>query len=212
MGQYYAPTIIYPDGSFASLDGHAFDNGIKLTEHSWIGNHLVNAVYLKILNKPRRIAWIGDYSDNGYAVCGEAYTKQISPEEFLKYYDSAWPNEDEDGTLIPSSMYTPEELELINENTKGFYLVNHDRKEFLDLGGYIERCTIQEGSFAGWCVDPLPLLTACGNGRGGGDFYDGDDAIGYEDVGIWAFHELELTDAIPDGFQECTYSFLEGRA
>lgn len=209
MGQYYAPTIIYPDGSSAFLNGHAYNNGIKLTEHSWISNHLVNAVYCKIRNKPRRIAWIGDYSDTDYETCGDAYTKQISKEEFLTYYHSAWAEDEDNNNFIPPSMYSAEDFELINEKTTGMHLVNHDRKEYLDLGEYIGRCTINGGNWAGWCVDPLPLLTACGNDRGGGDFYDSPTTVGYNDVGIWAFQELELTETIPESYRGCAYSFIE---
>ena len=211
MGQYYVPTIIYPDGSAAVLNTYDYSSGMKLMEHSWIGNHLVNAVYAKIRTKPRRIAWIGDYSVDGYETCGEAYTMHFSLKEFLIYYKLAWPEEEEerDGVISPT-MYTQRELRLINEKTKAKYLVNRDLKEYLDLGTYIARCTVKEGE-DDWCVNPLPLLTACGNGRGGGDFRN-SSAIGYEHVGIWAFHELELTTDIPKGYRECLYSFVEGRA
>lgn len=209
MGQYYKPTIIYQDGSIASIYSHAYGNGSKLMEHSWIGNDFVNAVYSRILRRPRRIAWIGDYSHDEYETCEEAYTKHYSREDFMKCYNHAWGDEEENEN-IPPSKYTPKDLNLINERTKGMYLINHDRKEYLDLGSYIERCAVKEGSWEGYCVNPLPLLTACGNGRGGGDFYRNDTNIGYENVGIWAFDELELTSVIPDSYQECTYTFMEG--
>jgi len=209
MGQYYKPTIIYQDGSIASLYSHAYDSGLKLMEHSWIGNDFVNAVYSRILNKPRRIAWIGDYSADDYETCGEAYTKHFGLEDFISCYSHAWDDEDENEN-IPPSKYTQEDLNLINDETKEMYLVNHDLKEYLDLGGYIERCTVKEGNWKGYCVNPLPLLTACGNGRGGGDFHCNDTNIGHEQVGIWAFDELELTSTIPDSYQECTYTFVEG--
>lgn len=40
-----------------------------------------------------------------------------------------------------------------------------------------------------WCVNPLPVLTACGNGRGGGDYRDDDDI----NVGSWAFDLIEYS-------------------
>lgn len=207
VGQYYKPTIIYPDGSVASFDAHAYGTGMKLTEHSWISNGLVNAVYTKIFNKPRRIAWIGDYSSDDYETCGESYAKNLKFEEFIQYYNLAWNDE---GLRIPPSVCTPEELNLVNEDTEEIYLVNHDQKEYLDLGNYIERCTVQEGNWKGYCVNPLSLLTACGNGRGGGDFFQSESTIGYEHVGIWAFDMLELVDTIPAFYQECKYAFFEG--
>ena len=56
MGQYYQPIIIFPDGSSVTFDSHQYGCGIKLMEHSWIGNEFVNAVYSKILINPRRVA------------------------------------------------------------------------------------------------------------------------------------------------------------
>ncbi len=209
MGQYYKPVIIYKDGSVASLYSHQYGNGLKLMEHSWIGNDFVNAVYSKIFNKPRRIGWIGDYSNDDYESCGESYTKHLPFDQFMEYYTHAWGDEDEKET-IPPSRYEQEELGLINEKTKGMYLINHSKKEYLDLGDYIARCTVREGNWAGYCVNPLPLLTACGNGRGGGDFHQSSSNIGYEHVGIWAFDELELTSAAPNSYKECKFSFVEG--
>jgi hypothetical protein len=58
-----------------------------------------------------------------------------------------------------------------------------------------------------WCLSPLPLLTACGNGRGGGDFYK--DHIGFSDVGTWAFQLVEYTDHIPKGYQNAEICFRE---
>lgn len=37
----------------------------------------------------------------------------------------------------------------------------------------------------------MPLLTAVGNGKGGGDYY-GDRAINKEDVGLWAGDLIEI--------------------
>lgn len=78
------------------------------------------------------------------------------------------------------------------------------------MGCYIERCTVKEGNWAGYCVNPLPLLTACGNGRGGGDFHNSPNTVGYENVGIWAFDILELSKQRPDGYAEVHYTFIEG--
>ena len=44
MGQYYMPTLISEDGTVRTLYSHAYDNGLKLMEHSYIGNNFVNAV------------------------------------------------------------------------------------------------------------------------------------------------------------------------
>lgn len=209
MGQYYQPIIIFPDGSSVAFDSHQYGCGLKLMEHSWIGNDFVNAVYSRILSKPRRVAWIGDYSNDDYENCGENYTRHLSFEKFMEYYSDVW-GEQEKKEKIPPSSYSFSDLNIVNPETKKLFLVNHDQKEYLDLGRYIERCTVKEGNWAGYCVNPLPLLTACGNGRGGGDFYNSPGNIGYENVGIWAFELLELTKQRPENYTEIHYSFMEG--
>ena len=209
MGQYYQPIIIFPDGSSVTFDNHQYGCGIKLMEHSWIGNEFVNAVYSKILSNPRRVAWIGDYSNDDYETCKESYTRHLSFEEFMKYYDDVWGEQEKKEKILPSC-YNSSDLNIVNHETKNRFLVNHDQKEYLDLGCYIERCTVKEGNWAGYCVNPLPLLTACGNGRGGGDFHNSPNTVGYENVGIWAFDILELSKQRPDGYAEVHYTFIEG--
>lgn len=209
MGQYYQPIIIFPDGSSIVFDSHQYGCGLKLMEHSWIGNDFVNAVYSKILDKPRRVAWLGDYANDDYEDCKESYTQQLSFEEFMKYYNDVWGERKKEET-IPPSHYTFTDLNIVNHETKNLFLVNHDKKEYLDLGSYIERCTVKEGNWSGYCANPLPLLTACGNGRGGGDFHDSEATIGYENVGLWAFNLLELTKGPPYTYTNVNYSFMEG--
>lgn len=78
------------------------------------------------------------------------------------------------------------------------YLVNYDKKEYVDK----TKCPNNNG----WTVHPLPLLTAEGNGRGGGD-YGGDDVNEY--VGSWSRCRLGLVKEIPEGFTEIIPNFKE---
>ena len=64
MGQYYIPLLINDGGAISTLLSHEFGEGLKLREHSWIGNHFVNAVLCLLDNTPQRLAWIGDYSND----------------------------------------------------------------------------------------------------------------------------------------------------
>ena len=48
MGQYYMPTLIAEDGTVSTLYSHQYDNGLKLMEHSYIGNKFVNAVLTQL--------------------------------------------------------------------------------------------------------------------------------------------------------------------
>ena len=209
MGHYYQPIIIYPDGSTASFYSHSFGCGLKLMEHSWIGNDFVNAIYSKILNKPKKVAWIGDYSKNDYESCGENYAKHLPFEEFMKYYMDVWGEHKKEESISPSN-FENADLNIVNHKTKNMYLINHNTKEYLDLGLYIDRCTVKGGNWSGYCVNPLPLLTACGNGRGGGDFRNSTSNIGYENVGLWAFDLLELSCKVPIDYTPVDYIFMEG--
>jgi hypothetical protein len=78
------------------------------------------------------------------------------------------------------------------------------------MAAFIRENTARGGDWDGWCMNPLPLLTACGNGRGGGDF--GDCHVGYEDVGTWAFDWLEYTRTPPPDYEAVMYYFNEHEA
>ena len=206
MGQYYKPLLITPDGRVLVLSPHEFSSFSKLTEHSWISNPFVNAVFSLIYDSGKRVAWIGDYSEQEYDTCGEAYTKALPFDEFHKYKEAAW-GENTDG--LPSKLFSARDLNILNSNTKGMFLVNNDKRLYIDMAAYISENTTKGGTWDGWCVNPLPILTACGNGRGGGDFHSGGE--GYDDVGIWAFDCLEYTAKTPNGYSEVFFNFREKR-
>jgi hypothetical protein len=54
-------------------------------------------------------------------------------------------------------------------------------------------------------IHPLPILTAEGNGRGGGDYYGTDANL----AGIWARDILSIEKEIPDGYMEFECHFHE---
>lgn len=175
MGQYYKP-INLANGQW--LYSHDYGSGLKLMEHSWIGNQFVGVVMKMMLpggqwhRKP--IVWCGDY----YSEEGEE-----------DYYDQAV-----DGNKIRS------EETLSEEEQCRAILVNHTTKEYViysKLPGDLDR----------WQINPLPLLTALGNGRGGGDYYD--DLPDSDKVGIWAKHILSVEFEIPDGYTELRVRFRE---
>jgi hypothetical protein len=204
MGQYYMPTILAPDGRMLTLEPHDFDCGAKLTEHSWVSNPHVNAAYALIYDSPKRVAWIGAYADQEYAECGEPYTMAMPPEEFAKIYKSVY---DENRESLKHTSFSRSDLEILMYDTKRRFLVNHRKSCYLDLEFYILDSTYREIDSTTWCVSPLPLLTACGNGRGGGDYYKGRPC--YEAVGTWAFDTLEFTASPPSGYEEAFYTFRD---
>jgi hypothetical protein len=65
MGQYYNPCILTENKKQVKtwLNPHAFGNGAKLMEHSWLTNNFVRAFESLIFDKPEFVVWCGDYAD-----------------------------------------------------------------------------------------------------------------------------------------------------
>lgn len=179
MGQYYKQAI-EQDGNLGIFDAQVSDggwNGVKLMEHSWIGNDFMDAISERIHNKPANIVWCGDYADE--------------PQDFINIewinYKTIYPEESRD---IPTLDKLPEKFDYSHK-----YLVNHTYKCYVDFDLYISKCKDKDG----WTVHPLSLLTAVGNGRGGGDY--GDKCVDSYMVGAWAGNTLEITDVAPEGYE-----------
>ena len=88
-------------------------------------------------------------------------------------------------------------IEAIPEDYK--YLINLDKKEYVDKS----KCPIHNDKWQ-TRIHPLPLLTADGNGRGGGDYRRDNDL-----VGSWARNRIALVKDIPEGFTELIPNFTE---
>lgn len=147
-------------------------SGMKLLEHSYIGNHYVNGVMEEIEDNPSSVAWVGDYADDIMDFT-ETYTTDD--------YKTAW----EDVKDSP--------FKRLPEVHMDGYIINHSKEQFLDLEKYI--ALNKEGD---WCLHPLPLLTAIGNGRGGGDYR----SYNRDMVGIWATDTIEYSHEKPEGYHE----------
>lgn len=76
---------------------------------------------------------------------------------------------------------------------------NHDKHEYVDL----DKC--QSKDEWGFIIEPLPLLTCEGNGRGGGD-YEGS-YMGL--VGSWARDFISCDTKPVEGYREITPDFRE---
>lgn len=196
MGQYYHPFLIGEHGKYHIINPHHYNNGLKLMEHSYIGNYVTNAVRTLIVERPMRVAWIGDYSVAPYT---DAYSRKLPFEKFRRYYKASW-------DAIPKYDH-PSEFDY-DETHTGWYLVNHTQKCFIDMDAYNTASGYTESGYF-LIVDPLPLLTACGNDRGGGDFRKG--YVGYKDVGIWAFDMIGFTSINPGewGYEKKEFRFME---
>ena len=190
MGQYYRAIL----GDAYGLNCMVFDRSVdgeytlaKLMEHSWWKNPFVNSFSQLLYNSKSRVCWVGDYADN------PADFKFANNSAFyVPNYKEVWGNK----------------VKLLTSHSSDFkldgkFLLNHDTNEYLDLDEYKEKSKDK----AGWTIHPLPLLTAVGNDRGGGDFYKGN--IGYEFVGIWAWQLISIADSIPKNFTPVNIIFKE---
>ena len=207
MGQYYTPIIMGKRyGVHGTLYSWDYKEGLKLMEHSYLGTDLTNAVLSKIDHRPMRIAWMGDYADDypeDDSKRREPYQQKLLKNEFMRIF-----KQQDKKRIFPA----PLEGFKNPEDFNGWYLINHTQQTYVDLGEYQQMNSWEEewdGKKYQMAVHPLPLLTACGNGRGGGDYHD--CYPDYDMVGRWAFDLIEFASYKPVGFTEEIYRFKEER-
>lgn len=185
MGQYFKPVLLVEDGSERRVECYwpwDANNGAKLTEHSWVGNNFVNAVMSRMAELTRggatiRLAWVGDYSDDVEVPGHESLHAEA--------YAAAW------GEYIDvHSPFSPRRV-------CDIYVHDTDRDEYVAVPG-----SSDEGV---WTLHPIPLLTAVGNGQGGGDY----DGCRMDLVGTWAYDEIRVTAEEPSGAREIVPGFVE---
>lgn len=82
------------------------------------------------------------------------------------------------------------------------YLLNHDKKQFIDIGDSLPM------NSSGWIIHPLSLLTAVCNGQGNGDFYTSDKKM-LSYVGSWAGDSISAEDSFPVDYEEIKPDFVE---
>ena len=168
-------------------------SGLKLMEHSWLANDFVNGVIEHIWDNPCVVAWVGDYAD---------YESDFENGYTLEIYRAVWC---EDG--LPEKPFA----EVPDIHSKGF-LVNHTKGIFIDLEKYKDASSFNPAwdKTHEWCIHPLPILTAIGNGRGGGDY----EGTNMGKVGSWAMDVISFTESRPEGVEEIQHyhsiSFVEG--
>jgi len=178
MGQYYLAVILDSTGKFIRtwLNPHNYGDGAKLMEHSYIDDPFVSAVECLL--------------------CPEGMFYK-SPLVWAGDYADMEPEESENlHALTDSPLNCHKGLRPERKDMSSYrYIVNHTK------GQYVDKNYIVEGS----SIHPLPLLTADGNGRGGGD-YDGDDM---ELVGTWRGHVISVETTIPFGYTPLVCEFRE---
>jgi hypothetical protein len=177
------------------LSPYTYDNGAKLMEHSYVGNGYVDA-FIRLLEmkadpeKGCRVAWVGDYADDVLQertfACPD--TEKVM---FLYWaYVNAWkyPGDDFDNAMDLDDLPDLPYEEMVHSRTGA--IIDFDKKMYV---------RIVEDSKEELQIHPLPLLTAVGNGLGGGDYYDSNPDYFY--VGYWAGdHILWVNDEDLDDY------------
>lgn len=186
MGQYYHPCILRERYTrckkhpiLFSICSWDFGNGAKLMEHSYIGNHFVNAVMVALADiyNGQPFAWVGDYADEVgknqldlYSIASEISDESL--DNYRKWYDHK------------------------EEKAQYRYMLNYTKHQYIVMPPF------KSGV---WQIHPLPILCATSNGRGGGDYYG---EIHKDDVGTWAFNRIGFADELPQtNFEWKEYPF-----
>lgn len=216
MGQYFRPLVV-AGGKKLTARTREFGSCSKLTEHSFIGDDMVNAALYQLFEKKGRLAWLGEFSDEenilGYNL-GGGYVKD--KEDYLsRFYYPVWGQSAERLSFLKSFPYGDEKIfnqedteSFIDLDRAGYFAINFTKGIYFSLEAYVKEWRRRGPKIPDLCFNPLPLLTAVGNGLGGGDFHKGNE--GYEDVGTWAFDEIMISKTKPEGFTEVHYFFEEG--
>lgn len=181
MGQYFR-SVLKQNNKVTVYNGNV-DNQYtmaKLMEHSWWENELLKAIGNKLYKTKGQLAWVGDYAED---------------DELKKITN---------GKLSCNKVWSDKKAIGLNKSGFSFdgkYLCNHTKKCYINLDEYYDK-NVFDG---GWCINPLSLLTAIGNGRGGGDYRGVNEDL----VGSWAWDVLSIEDEYPTEYSEFAIWFSE---
>ena len=184
MGQYYMPVIRSSDRDMQKLYSHDYDNGLKLMEHSYLDNDFVNAVLFTMEDICKeedfvRLYWMGDYA--GDVIPEDDKDKRSA-------YRYAW-----------NEKYPNYKFELTEDvqTTIGWLVHNLDKHVVLNIPSF---------SYGYCTINVLPLLTNCGNGRGGGDFRGvfkiDNEPVSVDGIGPWAGDRLDVIGIHSNSYDE----------
>jgi len=202
MGQYYKTVFLGREDTIhldktttipyeyirGWLCGYNYGDGVKLMEHSYLNSDFMAVV--ESLLRPggimykTRLVWAGDYADPDRAVFD---AERERAHEMTLYAACKMENQlvcrplDKDVDVRDYVMTHP-------------YVVNHTKKMYVDKRKFTE-------------IHPLPLLTAEGNGLGGGDYRGTDE----EHVGTWARDVISVEKTIDGltGYDELEFCLKE---
>ena len=193
MGQYYIPTNI---SKIQHVYSHDYEAGMKLMEHSWIGNDFVGTVMkLMMPGNPwhkDRLVWAGDYGEKklGDFPDSDAVKDVINK---LQSDSNIFNLAEDNNKLKPTEKLTDEEWSKA-------VLVNYTRKQYV----IVDKAGAEEAD-GDWRICQLPLLCSDGNGNGGGDYHGNNEDL----CGLWCGDSIGVELCIPDGFEELIPEFKE---
>lgn len=183
MGQYYHIAFQHPGEDIIvnhrKVEGAGYVMA-KLMEHSYLNNTFVDAVAHEMYKNPMYLAWIGDYAE---------YDEVLTATNGTLSMADVW--DEESHHIFPAK-------DSFVYKTK--WLCNHTTKEYV-MFDVVQALSVQKN----WVIAPFPLLTAIGNGRGGGDYH----GTYMDDVGTWAWHLISIEDDIPAGYTQKMAVFNE---
>lgn len=188
MGQYFKAAVI----NGREIKTYSCMGFLKLMEHSYLFNPVVNQVMAEILDFPCRVIWVGDYAHLSENLpVDKSLLQKISGSKDEKEWDSEYSEYRAD--------LSHEDVNQYIEDLSEAYLVNLSKKVFIDLSKLKKREDDKPK------IHPLPILTSCGKGIGSGD-YDGNHM---ELVGSWANDVIMSTYSKPEGLAELGIFFEE---
>lgn len=161
MGQYFHP-VVKIGNRIRVINPFDYGDGLKLMEHSFVGNPTVNAIIKElIIYGPCRVAWVGDYSnteslnkDGGYFL-PRVFSDQKKRKRVMDMWGKAWGEKAIEPSKISVGEYDYDYLH------GDYYLHNLDRKEYIHVRKY-EPCRL--------LTHPLAILT-CSNPGSGGNYH-----------------------------------------
>lgn len=160
MGQYYRP-VVKIKNRIRVINPFDYDDGLKLMEHSFVGNPTVNAVIEHLtLYGPCRVAWVGDYSNtesldkDGKHFLPRVFNDETKRKRVMDMWEKAWGEKAKE----PSWVSVEHDYDYHHGN---YYLFNLDRKEYI----YVRKQ--EQGRLL---THPLAILT-CSNPGSGGNYH-----------------------------------------
>ena len=176
MGQYYLTAFMLDNGQVEVMHPHHYHNGLKLMEHSYVGNDYVNTVIQHLLDITKkeggcRMAHVGDYSND---VIEEMTGKKKYAK---KAYSACWKGGYGKHYICPNTQID-----------KDVFIINDERKEYIRV---IQTCADDKIWIASFM-----LLIAMGNGLGGGDYHGRNEGL----VGRWACDRVRVSEYEPEGY------------